>query len=1065
MKRALHAMCLALCAATARADPDEAWIVRASTPEGLRPLLVLIVDRSAAMATTTPARAPYDASVDYGAMLAGEARCDRRLVYWRRGPGPAPGCASQRGLELDPSSAVRGLHCAGARNTLPRHGFFVAARAAQWSPAAAGGYWSSLKSDHDAAVECRSDRARHGATPGEWFATDGAAGPWSTTAANEIAWDRAPLADPYIFYTGNFLNYLRALLPVAPRPLADIASESLATAAEAVDELQVALVVTSPGDGGVVALAPVDAATAAARLPGLLAGAPNDAAPLAETLAETTSWLAGGRAIFGAQDTADPRAFDSAAIGHYASPVTHACRAVTLGFLTAGQASDDESAAMASAALPGFAASSGDCGANCLAALARWLTAGDLRSELPAGQSSALNWIAPPGAVEGLGLPDAPSARFEDTESFIQLVTSALQRDAAVAAGPRLSAAGFVRADHDAHAPAVLFALSAPRPTSRWSGNVFRYALRAPDSPLGLPLIVDRDGEPAIARASGLPLPSSRSLWSDAPDADLLAGGAAGRLPVATARRLFSNLVSSDLSDGANRLAAGNAALEPALFGLASSDTESAATLVDWLAGLTELGDPGLAAPTVADYPDEGMQVAFVATHDGLLHALDGGDGTELWAFMPRALLPRLRDLARNATTTVRTHGIDGPVVLHRHDANGDGRIDRQAGDHLFLLFSLGRGGDGIYALDVASPLAPRLLWSRSSGSSDSAESWATPVVTRLTIAEAPQNAGHWVVLLAGGYDRAFDSSAPRTAGAGATLELADAETGVTLWQASGTAGDDVALQVNGLDASLPSAPRALDRDGDGELDRAYAIDVTGGLWRFDFSDGQPAATLGSARLVARLGDGRQRFFASPDVSLLRRNGRVQTVLAVGSGWLARPLDATIADRVYVLYEPESGGVALTDAMLHDATGATDGIPTDAPGWYLRLDGHGPGEKIIGSTVTFDRVLRFQTYQPLPPAADAPCGPPRAVHRLLAYDIRTALPRPESTVSEEDDPDDRPAAGLPSGLRFAFPGRYEGDCAGCRPRPVGFAGAFLFDPSYSGDPVRTSWRKLPPDSR
>ena len=112
--------------------------------------------------------------------------------------------------------------------------------------------------------------------------------------------------------------------------------------------------------------------------------------------------------------------------------------------------------------------------------------------------------------------------------------------------------------------------------------------------------------------------------------------------------------------------------------------------------------------------------------------------------------------------------------------------------------------------------------------------------------------------------------------------------------------------------------------------------------------------------------------------------------------------------------------------------------------------------------MTFDYVLRFQTYEPLSPDAAAPCGPPRAAVRRYALDLRTALPRNTAAESEEDDPEEVTASGLPPQLRFGFDARWQEPCAGCRPRPFGIAGGETFDPGYAGDPVRTSWRKLAP---
>ncbi len=197
--------------------------------------------------------------------------------------------------------------------------------------------------------------------------------------------------------------------------------------------------------------------------------------------------------------------------------------------------------------------------------------------------------------------------------------------------------------------------------------------------------------------------------------------------------------------------------------------------------------------------------------------------------------------------------------------------------------------------------------------------------------------------------------------GAGDALHAVDAATGRLLWSVDGF-------------TTLPSAPRALDLDGDGYVDRAYLIDVTGNLWRIDFASGAAAADLASARRIARLGTGAHRFFATPDASVTQVGGESRLSIAVGSGALTRPRDASVVDRVYVVFDALAGEAAaeIEEEDLFDATDATGALPPDARGWFARLESHGAGEKVVGSTVTFDHRLHFQTYQPLPP--DAACA-------------------------------------------------------------------------------------------
>jgi hypothetical protein len=192
-----------------------------------------------------------------------------------------------------------------------------------------------------------------------------------------------------------------------------------------------------------------------------------------------------------------------------------------------------------------------------------------------------------------------------------------------------------------------------------------------------------------------------------------------------------------------------------------------------------------------------------------------------------------------------------------------------------------------------------------------------------------------------------------------------------------------------------------------------------------------------------------------------RIGGVDRIAIAVGSGWVARPRDTSVIDRIYTIFDRDAAGV-LTEADLHEVTTFGGAMPATAAGWYARLEAHGPGEKIIGQTVTFDHALRFQTYQPMPDTDLEPCGPPRAIRRLYSLDVRSGLPHATAVDSEEDDADEIAGSGLPVGLRIGFPDRWAETCPECKPRPFGAIGGETLDTGYAGDPVKTSWRKLAP---
>jgi len=1057
--RCIVAIAAWLAAASVRADSDEAWLHRAQLPDSMRPLLALILDRSLATAAGMPVAEDYDPALDYGAALAAGTPCDATRFWVRRGTDPLPDCKREAGIAMRSANAESGLQCAAAGEAMTGAGYFIASRAAQWHAGAGGGRWDAPDSGNAGAVECRADRGVHGGTAGDWYAAEGTGAPWSRDRAHEIRWDRPPYADPYVFFSGNFLNYLRSAPVTSTRPLAEILARRAATALAATAELDVAILrVDDDGpEGGFVARAGVSSGDAATEMLGM-AGEPSAGpAPLAETLTEAARWLAGGSRNFGLDARTDPESLVSPGANVYRSPFGHACRPVSMAYLTAGQASDDELAASAAVSLPRFTAESGGCESDCLATLGAWLGTTDLRDDLPTVQSAALSWITTEDDAIVAG-----SRSYADPLAFVDLVAAAHQRDAAIAASPQLSAAALGPFGAGGGSQSVIFGMTAPQPRERWLGNLLQYALNAPAGPLEPPLVVDRDGVSAIG-ADGLPRAGTRSLWSDAPDANLLTGGGAGRLPLPDERKLYSDVASDRIADPDNRLEPGNARISRDLLGLGPLATESADAALEAFRSLRALGDTGSHAAAIAEYPATGLRVAYAASHDGMLHALDADSGVELWAWMPKDLLARIPLLVQDAPTTARTHGLDGALVLHRHDPDGDGLIEPADGEHLWLLLGLGRAGSRYYALDVSQPRDPRVLWSMALPDPE-VLALAEPVVARLSIAGSGQSPDAWVVFLAGGYDRRFEARTAGGEGLGGKLLIADAETGRLLWSAG---DDDAELPVTGL-ASVAAAPRLLDLDGDGEVDRAYVLDVVGNLWRIDLHGGRSADTIGTAYRLAHLAAGGRRFHYTPDASLVRSGAFSLLAIAFGSGSRMRPRDELPEDALHVVHDVLVGAPARDLGIddLHDVTASDYEIPPDAPGWILRLDGHGAGEKVAGPTTTFDHVLRFQTYEPLPLDPAEPCGPPRSVSRRYAVDIRTAMPRATAVESEEDEPEEIPASGLPPGLRFGFPGPWDDACAGCRPRPFGILGGETFDPGYAGEPVRTSWRKLvPPASR
>ena len=268
---------------------------------------------------------------------------------------------------------------------------------------------------------------------------------------------------------------------------------------------------------------------------------------------------------------------------------------------------------------------------------------------------------------------------------------------------------------------------------------------------------------------------------------------------------------------------------------------------------------------------------------------------------------------------------------------------------------------------------------------------------------------------------------------------------------------------------SCPSAPRVIDRDGDGFADLLYAVDLKGQLWRIDFP---PPGALGATPQVRIVADltasgapgGGGFFFQTPDAVYETLGGRPRIVVALGSGRLSRPRETGLTDRFFAIFDEftsaPAGSAPITPDDLEDVTDTPAPLPDDAHGWLRRLDRHGPGEKVAGTSSTFDHRLRFTTHQPLSSLPDAPCGPPRSRNRLYTLDIRTG--RAAHRIGDDEVPSEELAGdGLPVDLKIVAPDAFRAACTteGCS-APILFHGGWGLPIEFTQRLRKTSWRQL-----
>ena len=293
--------------------------------------------------------------------------------------------------------------------------------------------------------------------------------------------------------------------------------------------------------------------------------------------------------------------------------------------------------------------------------------------------------------------------------------------------------------------------------------------------------------------------------------------------------------------------------------------------------------------------------VIYVGANDGMLHAIDASNGNELLAYVPSAViadLPKLTDLAY-----VHRYFVDGSPAI--------GDVFYAGAWHTLLVAGMRAGAKGLFALDVTDPSQ------FSEGNAANIVRWEFQDPDMGYVFGQPQlvktNNGRWSVVVSGGYNAG-------NANGHAFLFVIDAETGALI--AKIDTGTGSAASPNGL-----SAAGAIDINGDGIADIAYAGDLNGNLWKFDLFSTTPGAwALSNASVpLFATGDG-HAITARPDVTKFIAGGYL---VAFGSGRYLAPGDNTdlTTQRVYAVRDVGTAGtVALSSLLRQSFVGTGNGV-------------------------------------------------------------------------------------------------------------------------------------------
>ncbi len=424
-------------------------------------------------------------------------------------------------------------------------------------------------------------------------------------------------------------------------------------------------------------------------------------------------------------------------------------------------------------------------------------------------------------------------------------------------------------------------------------------------------------------------------------------------------------------------------------------------------------------------------RLVLAGSNDGMLHAFDGGfwdrdrsdatetyneihdlgNGTELFAWVPQAVMPTLYDITSGGTLDHSTpkYLVDGPITKGDAFIDYDGDGDREW--RTLALVSMRRGGRGIAALDItqADPTSgddyipelsvfpgcqvgstagcdgefPKVLWeladtgdSDTNGKPDLGWTWSKPAIARIAVynATTPEQPDDlFVAFFGGGWDQ---NEADET---GNFLYCVDLETGTVLFREN-------------VEADVPGGVTALDSDVDGFHDRIYFADSKGRVWRLQYpaptSSSATGATAGTFTRIFDFNAGspslpdRQEFFTRPVPVPARFDGSNYTWgLALGSGDRAN-LDREDSgfDHFYFLIDGEdSTPRGIGDLVAIDYTDLNGGFdctglaeqPLTPPkyGWYLSLR---ENEKVMFDASVLNGYIFFPTFDPSTATATNP---------------------------------------------------------------------------------------------
>ncbi|WP_028864172.1 pilus assembly protein [Psychromonas aquimarina] len=571
----------------------------------------------------------------------------------------------------------------------------------------------------------------------------------------------------------------------------------------------------------------------------------------------------------------------------------------------------------------------------------------------------------------------------------------------------------------------IYFSMFLPTNKPVWQGNIKKLKLDNKG------VLRDKNNKAAIG-ADGNIKTNASTYWGNISDGDKVEqGGVTAMLSTVTSRTILSNISGAvaTLSEPSKsnlvshyKLTGTDAEKSTALAAELAVAEDKLDETLNWLLGKDVLdvdkdgatddyrndifSDPLHSSPLAIPYikkeinkPDKEVVSLLVGTNAGFLHMFtdEGETVSENWAFIPEQLLKYGIALKNAAPTSGAKHsyGMDSPpMVIKTYDA--DGALEKR-----IAVVGMRRGGSSYYALDITNPATPSFMWqingqatgvTATSGFEELGQTWSVPVSGKLTYKDGTQTKTAPVIVFGGGYDTNKDSCTPSSNDDGNSIEtcndsrgraiyIVNALTGDRVWSLVGGScptGDKHCLHDSSLQDSIPAEVAVMDSDGDENIDRIYAGDTGGNVWRADLvgTDTSKWTNIKLAELGGDTSETDRRFFTAPVIARTYKGTNIPyDGVLMGSGDRAKPVsNKTTVNAFYLLhdykisptlFEDDTKPTPIKADALHELRGDSTQAVTigESSGWQYIFN-QNSGEKSLGKASLLNGTIYFTSFTP-----------------------------------------------------------------------------------------------------